>query len=128
MHDLAVGVGEQPGARVVGRDRAGQRAERARPPAPCASVWKAPATDSGISRALAGGSSASAASCSTVPAATIWPAPLSLAAVRPCSLERGEHLVAVAAEDGGHAGRGDGGGRGHRACRARGRGPWPARR
>ena len=48
------------------------------------SVWKAPATDSGISRALAGGSSASAASCSTVPAATIWPGPLSLAAVRPC--------------------------------------------
>ena len=40
-----------------------------------------------------------------VPAATTWPAPLSLAAVRPCSLERGEHLVGVAAEDGGHAGR-----------------------
>ena len=48
------------------------------------SVWKAPATLSGISRALAGGSSASAASCSRVPAATIWPGPLSLAAVRPC--------------------------------------------
>ena len=45
------------------------------------------------------------ASCSRVPAATIWPGPLSLAAVRPCLLEGGEHLVAVAAEDGGHAGR-----------------------
>ena len=49
------------------------------------SVWNAPATDSGFSRAFAGGSSANAASCSTVPAATIWPGPLSLAAVRPCS-------------------------------------------
>lgn len=48
-------------------------------------VWKAPATDSGISRVLAGGSAASAASSSTVPAATIWPGPLSLAAVSPCS-------------------------------------------
>ena len=47
-------------------------------------VWKAPATLSGISRALAGGSSANAASCSIVPAATTWPGPLSLAAVRPC--------------------------------------------
>ena len=48
------------------------------------SVWKAPATLSGISRALAGGSSANASSCSSVPAATIWPGPLSLAGVRPC--------------------------------------------
>ncbi len=48
------------------------------------SVWNAPATLSGVSRALVGGSSASAASCSVVPAATIWPGPLSLAAVSPC--------------------------------------------
>ena len=48
------------------------------------SVWNAPATLSGISRAFSGGSSANAASCSMVPAATIWPGPLSLAAVRPC--------------------------------------------
>ena len=46
-------------------------------------VWNAPATLSGIRRALAGGSSAKAASCSVVPAATTWPGPLSLAAVRP---------------------------------------------
>ncbi len=46
-------------------------------------MWNAPATLSGISRALAGGSSANAASCSIVPAATTWPGPLSLAAVRP---------------------------------------------
>ena len=78
------------------------------------SVWKAPATLSGISRALAGGSSASAWSCSMVPAATIWPGPLSLAAVRPVLLEGREHLVAVAAEDGGHAGRRGRGGVGHR--------------
>ena len=51
-------------------------------------VWKAPATLSGIRRALAGGSSAKAASCSIVPAATIWPGPLSLAGVRPCRDER----------------------------------------
>ena len=49
------------------------------------SVWNAPATLSGISRALAGGLSARAWSCSMVPAATIWPGPLSLAAVRPCA-------------------------------------------
>ncbi len=47
-------------------------------------VWKAPATLSGNSRARGGGSSASAASCSTVPAATTWPLPLLLAAVSPC--------------------------------------------
>ena len=46
-------------------------------------VWKAPATLSGISRARAGGCSARAASCSTVPAATTWPVPLLFAAVRP---------------------------------------------
>ena len=49
------------------------------------SVWKAPATLSGIRRAFSGPSSASLASCSIVPAATIWPAPLSLAGVSPCS-------------------------------------------
>lgn len=48
------------------------------------SVWKAPATLSGMTRALAGGASARAASCSIVPAATTWPAPLMLAGVRPC--------------------------------------------
>jgi hypothetical protein len=46
-------------------------------------VWKAPATLSGISRARLGGAAARAASCSVVPAATIWPLPLLLAAVSP---------------------------------------------
>ena len=46
-------------------------------------VWKAPATLSGISRARGGGFSASPASCSIVPAATIWPLPLLLAGVSP---------------------------------------------
>ena len=49
------------------------------------SVWNAPATSSGRSRAPSGGSACRAASCSRVPAATIWPAPFSLAAVSPCS-------------------------------------------
>ncbi len=49
------------------------------------SVWKAPATCSGRRRAFAGGSAAKAASCSSVPATTIWPAPFSFAAVSPCS-------------------------------------------
>ena len=48
-------------------------------------VWKAPATDSGRSRAPAGGSAANAASCSIVPAATICPAPFTLAGVSPCA-------------------------------------------
>ena len=42
---------------------------------------KAPATLSGTTRARFGGAAARAASCSTVPAATIWPRPLWLAAV-----------------------------------------------
>src|SRR5690606_25414668 len=49
-------------------------------------VWKAPATDSGRSRARAGGAAANASSCSTVPAATICPEPLSLAGVSPAAL------------------------------------------
>ena len=48
-------------------------------------VWKAPATLSGIRRARVGGFSASPSSCSTVPAATIWPLPLLLAGVSPCA-------------------------------------------
>ena len=46
-------------------------------------VWKAPATLSGMTRALAGGFSARALSWSSVPAATVWPAPLTLAGVAP---------------------------------------------
>src|SRR5215472_8960442 len=46
-------------------------------------VWNAPATDSGRSRACGGGSAANAASRSMVPAATIWPAPLTFAGVSP---------------------------------------------
>ena len=42
-------------------------------------VWKAPATCSAMTRALAGGSAANLASPSSEPAATIWPAPLRLA-------------------------------------------------
>ena len=48
-------------------------------------VWKAPATDSGRSRAFGGGSAAKAASAVRVPAATIWPEPLMLAGVSPCA-------------------------------------------
>ncbi len=49
------------------------------------SVWNAPATESGTTRAPAGGLSRNAWTCSTVPAATIWPAPLLLAAVAPAA-------------------------------------------
>ena len=48
-------------------------------------VWNAPATFSGMTRALAGGFSARALSCSKVPAATVWPAPLTLAGVAPAA-------------------------------------------
>ena len=64
----------------------------------------------GLRRRVVG---SSAASCSAVPAATIWPAPLTLAGVSP-SFSRCEDLVAVAAEQGGHAGLGARGGLGHR--------------
>ena len=46
-------------------------------------VWKAPATCSGRSRAPAGGAAAKASRSASVPAATICPAPLTLAGVRP---------------------------------------------
>ena len=86
-------------------------------------VWNAPATSSGRSRAPSGGSAASAASCSSVPAATIWPAPLSFAAMRPCSASLARTTSAVAAQDRGHPGGGRGCGLGHRLRRARGPGP-----
>jgi hypothetical protein len=47
------------------------------------SVWKAPATDSGTIRALAGGSALSAASPSRDPAATTCPPPFMFAGTRP---------------------------------------------
>ena len=46
-------------------------------------VWKAPATCSGRSRAPAGGSAAKDSRSAMAPAATICPAPLTLAGVRP---------------------------------------------
>ena len=46
-------------------------------------VWNAPATDSGRNLAPAGGFAANSASCAIVPAATIWPAPFTLAGVSP---------------------------------------------
>ncbi len=49
-----------------------------------------------------------------MPAATIWPAPLSLAGVRPWRSSVASTSLAVAAEHGGHAGRRDGGRLGHR--------------
>ena len=76
------------------------------------SVWNAPATLSGISRAFGGGKSASAAAAPSCPPRR---------SVRhrcrspgqAVSLEGGEHLVAVAAEDGGHPRRGGRRGLGH---------------
>ena len=50
-------------------------------------VWKAPATCSGITRARAGGSAASACSCSSVPAATTCPAPFMFAGGEPVPVE-----------------------------------------
>ncbi|OPZ54692.1 MAG: hypothetical protein BWY91_01507 [bacterium ADurb.BinA028] len=46
-------------------------------------VWNAPATCNGMTRALAGGAAVRARSCSSVPAATTWPAVFMLAAVSP---------------------------------------------
>ena len=48
-------------------------------------VWKAPATGSAITLVPAGGFAASAASASVLPAATIWPPPLTLAPTRSSS-------------------------------------------
>ena len=81
VDDLSVEVRQEPG--LLRRDgagvggRAGRRRAAYDPVRQCA-----PATPRRISRARVGGCSASAASCSTVPAATTWPVPL-LFAVRP---------------------------------------------
>ena len=115
VDDLAVAVGDQPGAR--GRavdDRRGQRRRGGRRRAPCARCGRRRRRYSGISRALAGGSSASAASCSSGAGGDDLAGAVVVGGGEPVLVEGGEHLVAVAAEDGGHAGRGDGGGLGHR--------------
>ena len=113
-------------SRLETRRVRGSRVEIARPagragrrPAPCARCGRRPATLSGTAGRRRAASAANAPSCSRVPAATIWPAPLLLAGVRPCCGDLGQHLVAVAAEHRGHAGRGHRGGRGHRRPRSR---------
>ena len=64
------------------RGPAGRARRRPGACARCGRRRRRSAGSGGPSRAA---SSASLASCSMVPAATIWPAPLSLAGVRPCS-------------------------------------------
>src|SRR5579875_3616562 len=76
----AVPVGEHGDRRVAEGDRGGGGAQRA---GAMWAVWNAPATRSGRSRAPGGGLAAKAASCSAVPAATIWPAPFMFAGVSP---------------------------------------------
>ena len=84
VDDLAVPVGDEPGARVVHRHRAGQRAEVADRGLHVLGVERAGDAQRhqpGLLRRLVG-ERLRAAPC--VPAATTWPGPLSLAAVRPC--------------------------------------------
>ena len=50
-----------------------------------ASVWNAPATFRGMTRARAGGFAANASMAGMGPAATIWPPPLEFAATRPAA-------------------------------------------
>ena len=94
------------GTRVVGRHRPGEAAPARRPRGPCARCGtRRPPT-----AASAGPSPARRPrmrpSCSMVPAATIWPGAVVVGRGEAVLLERGQHLVAVAAEHGGHAGRG----------------------
>ena len=109
----AVEVGQQRYLRVLRLQARACSASRALTAGAMCEVWNAPATFSGMTRALAGGFSARALSCSKVPAATVWPAPLTLAAVAPGSLNGCQDLCGVPAHHGAHAGRGDGGGGGH---------------
>ena len=69
-----------PGSRTVTEAAASRSASTA---GAMWAVWNAPATLSGRSRAPAGGAAANASSCAMVPAATIWPAPLTFAGVSP---------------------------------------------
>ena len=79
-------------------------------------VWKAPATLSGISRALAGGSSANALELLQGAGGDDLAGTVVVGRGQAVLVDGGEHLVAVAAEDGGHPGRGDRGGLGHRVA------------
>lgn len=78
------------------------------------SVWKAPATFSAMTLAFSGRSSDSAASCSVVLTATIWPAAVHVGRGQAELVQVFRHGLLVATEHGGHAGLADGRGLGHR--------------
>ena len=65
-------------------------------------VWKAPATLSGMSLVRARRISRQRGQLLLVPAATIWPLPLLLAAVRPWASRAAEHVFRITADDGRH--------------------------
>ena len=95
--------------------------ERARPASTSTAgamcwVWNAPATDSGTSRALAGGSSAKRRELLDGAGRDDLAGAVVVGGGQAVLLELGEHLVAVAAQDRGHAGRGLLRGGGHRVA------------
>ena len=76
-------------------------------------VWKAPATPSARTRALAGGSSASFSSAVSAAGGDDLAGGVAVGGDQVELLEAGQHLGLVTAEHRGHAGRLDGAGLGH---------------
>ena len=83
-------------------------------------VWNAPATASGMTRARAGGSSASCASASRRSGGDDLARAVAVGGVQPELLEAGEHLVGVPAEHRAHAGGLERARRGHLPAAHRG--------
>ena len=76
-------------------------------------VWKAPATDSGMMRALAGGAAANFSSPLDRPGRDDLAGAVAVGGVDAGGFDRGQHLVLDAAENRGHAGRFERAGGGH---------------
>ena len=102
----AVGVGQQDRAGIGDRDAVGRRrASAVLGRGHVVGVERAGDGERDDPRARRGSLRPRLASASSAPAATIWPAPLRLAGVRPHASMPGDDLVRVAAEQGRHPGR-----------------------
>ena len=106
VDDLTVGVGQQPGSRIVGRDGPGQRGETRDGGLHVHGVEGSRDAERDQPGARRRVSRQRGQLLDFVPAATIWPLPLLLAAVRPWASRAASTSSAFTADDGRHRGRG----------------------
>ena len=110
LDDLAVPVGDVADHRVGAPSGPGRARPGAHAGGHVRGVERAGHLQRRSARRLRRRVGARASSCSSVPAATIWPAPLMLAGGQAVFAQLGPDHVGVAAEHGDHAGGGDRGG------------------